>query len=152
MECFFNYLHLGLRNGGGIGDVLPRLSYKYSDRNSYFGKIVYENFFFIIINLILNNIFFGVIVDSFNEMRDENTKNNNDKINKCFICNLDRFETQKDAFDFHRKIEHNLFNYVYLYFHLNSKNSQEYSNIESFIWRQINSRQTNWFPYFTNVK
>jgi hypothetical protein len=140
-------LHLGLRNGGGIGDVLPRLSYKYNDRTLYFLKIIYENVFYIVINLILVNIFFGVIVDSFNELRDQTTKNNEDITNKCFICNMDRFETNKENFEFHRNIDHYMFNYVYIYFYLSNKNSQEFSNIESYVWKQINSKQTKWLPW-----
>ncbi len=137
---------MGLRNGGGIGDVFPRLSYKYNERKLYFIKTIYETIYFIFINLILINIFFGVIVDSFNSMRDQTTQNTEDVKNKCFICNRDRFDKQEDDFDKHREKLHHPFSYSYVYFYLANKNSQEFSAIESYVWNQINKQETNWLP------
>jgi hypothetical protein len=79
-------------------------------------------------------------------MRDQTTKNNEDIANKCFICNLDRFNSKKGDFAEHRKDEHYLFNYVYVYLFLSNKNFQEYSAVESFVWNQINLHRTEWFP------
>lgn len=147
IECFLNHLHLGLRSGGGMGDTNPRVSFKFNDPEYYLKKVSWDTFIHIVVNLILANIFFGVIVDSFNDLRDKSTKVNNDKINKCFICNLDRFDIQNGKnFDKHRKIEHNTYDYVYLIHYLNKKNPQEYSPVESYVWNQINLRRIDWFP------
>ena len=145
IECFWNFWHLGLRSGGGIGDAIPRLSFKYNQKSGYFLKIVFENFNFIICNLILLNIFFGVIVDSFNTMRDKRNNEDNDNKNKCFICNLDRFDIKSGkSFEEHRQEEHHIFGYVYVYLFLSNKNSQEYSAIENYVWNQINLHRTDW--------
>jgi len=147
IECFLNHLHLGLRSGGGMGDTNPRVSYKFNSLQYYLKKISWDTFIHIVVNLILANIFFGVIVDSFNDLRDKSTTINNDKINKCFICNLDRFKIRNGKnFDKHREIEHNMFDYVYLILYLEKKNPQEYTPVESYVWRQINMGSVDWFP------
>jgi inositol 1,4,5-triphosphate receptor type 1 len=140
-------MHLGLRNGGGIGDSLPRLSYKYHyDTSMFAGKIIFEYVFFILINLIILNIFIGVIVDRFSEYRDQSILEENDKTNKCFLCNIDRFNPKSGNFDKHRESEHNTFDYVYIYFFLKYKNQQEFSSVESHVWQEINMGSLNWLP------
>jgi len=75
-----------LRSGGGIGDVIPRSSFKYKESGAtyYFqSRLLINNVFHILVNLILANIFFGIIVDSFTQFRDERNKMNEDQNNKC---------------------------------------------------------------------
>jgi len=133
--------------GGGIGDISPRVSFKFSDKRTYFVKLIWDNLFHIIVNLILGNIFFGVIVDTFNELRDQKDQKNRDEMNKCYICNRDRFDnTFDDDFDFHRNIKHKIFNYIYFIPYLLKKNPQEFTRAEQYVWRQINMRTLFWFP------
>jgi len=147
MECFLNYLDLGLRSGGGIGDVAPRISYKYDDKKKYYQKLLLDIIFSILVNLILGNIFFGVIVDTFNDMRGQKDIKSNDEKNKCFMCHRDRFENNSDEnFDIHRKERHQIFCYVYFIPYLLKKNPQIFSRAEQFAWKQINMKKLDWFP------
>lgn len=50
--------------------------------------------FFAVIVLILMNVLFGIIVDSFGALREEKNFQQDDSINLCFVCNLKR-----DMFD-----------------------------------------------------
>jgi len=62
MDCFLYSLDEGLRNGGGVGDDMkqPNLgSYK------HYGRIVFDLSFFILVVVILLNIIFGIIIDTF---------------------------------------------------------------------------------------
>ena len=148
-ECFLNYIDLGLRLGGGIGDVIPRASFKYEKEgeNYYYSKLFIDISFHILVNLILANIFFGIIVDTFTDLRDENNKNAEDKKNKCLLCNRDRFNNIKgEDFDLHRTSEHMIFDYIYFICYLLRKNPQEYSRAEDFAWNQINLKQLEWYP------
>ena len=72
-----------MRNGGGIGDSIPRLSYKYTDGLVYSKKVAFEHSFYFFINLILINLVLGVIVDTFNELRGQDNIRDEDKENKC---------------------------------------------------------------------
>ena len=61
----------GTRSGGGIGDILPIVSYK-SNVGFFVQKFFYDMLFYIIIILVLGNIFLGIIVDTFADLRDQN--------------------------------------------------------------------------------
>lgn len=67
-RCFINTINLGLRGGGGVADfMLLRANYSVGE---FYGRFFFDLFFFIFITLILMGIFFGIIVDSFAEYRD----------------------------------------------------------------------------------
>lgn len=67
--CFFYILNFGLRNGGGIAESMN--SYKYGEDGKFILKLIYDLGFFIIIKVIILNIVFGVIIDTFGELRME---------------------------------------------------------------------------------
>ena len=64
LECFAFGLLSGLRAGGGLGDLLPR------PRATSF-RIVFDFAFFLIIVVIILNIVFGIIIDTFAQLRDQ---------------------------------------------------------------------------------
>lgn len=68
--CFIYTINLGLRSGGGIGESL-----KFPDHNNsnFALRTVIEISFFIIINIVMLNIIFGLIIDGFSELRDSET-------------------------------------------------------------------------------
>lgn len=71
-SCFLYMLNLGLRNGGGIADSheLFELDSNLLDQR-YYVKLMFDIGFFIFVNVISLNIIFGIIIDTFSEMRDE---------------------------------------------------------------------------------
>lgn len=130
-----------------MGDSSHRLSFKFEDKGRFFLKIIWDILFHIIVNLILGNIFFGVIVDTFNDLRDLRDIKTQDKDNKCFMCIRSRYDNCYDeSFDFHREHQHYVFNYVYFIPYLLKKNPQEYSRAEQFAWEQIKLRRLDWYP------
>ena len=85
--CIITTLNQGLRNGGGIGDVLRPPS---SNEPFYTLRLIYDMLFFFVVIIIVLNLIFGVIIDTFADLRTE--KNNKEEIikNTCFICGLER--------------------------------------------------------------
>lgn len=78
-SCMFYILDFGLRNGGGIADseeLLPITDKK------FYPKLMFNISFFMIINTIALNIVFGIILDTFAELRD-----NQEKRSISSICN-----------------------------------------------------------------
>lgn len=71
LHCFLTTLNYGVRGGGGIGDYLPTVSYDPKLRTCFFFRFCYDVLFFIVINTCLLNIIFGVIIDTFAELRDK---------------------------------------------------------------------------------
>jgi hypothetical protein len=68
-SCLFYVLDLGVRIGGGIGESMRVLDHRTHDYAS--AKLILNLAFFIFINLISLNIVFGIIIDTFAELRDE---------------------------------------------------------------------------------
>lgn len=60
-------MNLGFRNGGGIADSMK--IYRYGEDQKFGMKVFFDLSFFIIITVIILNIVFGVIIDTFDDMR-----------------------------------------------------------------------------------
>lgn len=61
-----------------------------SDANLYWGIYFYEFTFFILFNILFTQIIFGVILDTFGELRDARQDLINEIQQKCFVCSLGR--------------------------------------------------------------
>jgi hypothetical protein len=59
-------LHHGLRNGGGIGDMLRE---KLSTESNFGMRVMYDMLFFFLVIIIVLNLIFGVIIDTFADLR-----------------------------------------------------------------------------------
>jgi len=74
--------------GGGIGEALVIYDFDWK----YLAlRYVFDLSFFIIVIVIGLNVIFGIIVDTFSELRDEKHRIEDDIQNYCFICSLPRF-------------------------------------------------------------
>jgi hypothetical protein len=144
-SCALYSLNLGLRNGGGIADSMDLMEIK----NPLFGwKLVFDLSYYMIINIVAMNIIFGIIIDTFAELRDAQNTRDEDFKNVCFICGYERdvFEKQGRSFDTHVTHPHNPTNYINFLIYLRDKPSDEYDGIESFVWDQYTDKKTHWVP------
>ena len=98
--------------------------------------------------MIMGYITFGLIVDTFGELRDDTYNYENDKNNICFICQLSKNGCLLKNIDFdkHIKEEHNLWNYInfLIYMHLNNPN--DFSRIEGIVWDKLPEKDFGWIP------
>lgn len=97
IECFLNVLNLGLRNGGGISDVIQYSYYESDHVGAFVFRIIYDLSFFIIMIILLLNLIFGMIIDAFGELRDQKRFNEEDRKNVCFVCGIERSEYERHA-------------------------------------------------------
>ncbi len=79
----------------GDGVVVPQIKdYATASNLGFFFMTVFGtlfNFIYIVlINLVLQAIISGLIIDAFSELRDENEAIEKDTASKCFICSIDR--------------------------------------------------------------
>jgi hypothetical protein len=135
-----------MRLHGGIGDVMHMPLY--SDRAKYFIKFFYSFLFFILIIIVLLELLFGIIIDTFAELREEQTKKESDKKDVCFICGAKRDEIEKDGinFDKHTEDDHNFINYIYYIIGLKFEDIQNLNKINSFSYEQIAEKSISWIP------
>jgi inositol 1,4,5-triphosphate receptor type 1/inositol 1,4,5-triphosphate receptor type 3 len=148
IQCFLYVTQYGLTAGGGVGETLDYVSYKESP-GIFVLRFFYDVLFFSFVTLILLNIFTGIIVGAFAELRDETNKNENDKKNYCFICQLTRDDCLKKNIDFenHVKKEHFIWNYLYFltYLHINDPNN--FNSIENYVWTKLGEQDITWIPF-----
>ena len=84
-QCFFAILTTGFTNGSGIGGMLNAEVLTEDNMRRYFGYVIINLTFFIFVNCILLNIVFGIIVDTFGELREESEKYGNIYIYNIYI-------------------------------------------------------------------
>ena len=84
----------------------------------------------------------GIIIDTFAVLREEDEKKKDEMENFCFICGIERdvFDKKidnKKGFEYHIKIEHHLWNYIFFLSYLNDKESTEYTGFESYVSEKL---------------
>ena len=144
-DCFLYTLNMGFRNGGGIGDALLTLSRSHS---LYYERVLFDMTFFIVMVVLLLNLIFGVVLDSFGELREESQKRLEDTRSRCFVCGYERAVLDRDGNGFNQHIQndHNLFSYVSLYVYLRYKNKTTLTGLESYVWSHMFEKKTLFFP------
>ena len=152
VQCLLMLISYGTRSGGGIGDDLPLVSYK-NEFNIYVSKFFYDMSFYIFITIIMGNVTFGLIVDSFGALRDKSYKYENDKNNVCFICQIsrDRCLIKNIDFDYHVKYEHNIWNYVDFLCYLHFYDANNFTKVESLVWDKLINKNYDWIPIDTDA-
>jgi hypothetical protein len=147
-SCFFLVLDFGFRNGGGIGDTTVAEPVSHGDLGKYAAKVALDISFFFIVNIIFLNLVFGIIIDTFGELREISDKKTNDQDNLCFICNLDVQKISRTGEDFvkHREEVHNVWSYVYYFFGLKSMDQKDMNGEELLINSKYDEGDLSLFP------
>lgn len=143
LMCIVTTMNQGLRNGGGIGDILRAPS---SHEPLYFGRVVYDLLFFFIVIIIVLNLIFGVIIDTFADLRSEKQQKETTLKNTCFICGLNRaaFDNRTVSFEEHVKVEHNMWQYLYFMVLIKVKDPTEFTGPESYVHEMIKTLCLDW--------
>uniref|UniRef100_A0A5F8GTT0 Inositol 1,4,5-trisphosphate receptor n=1 Tax=Monodelphis domestica TaxID=13616 RepID=A0A5F8GTT0_MONDO len=120
-----------------------------SQQESLFpARVIYDLLFFFIVIIIVLNLIFGVIIDTFADPRSEKQKKEGILKNPCFICGLerDKFDNKTVSFEEHIKYEHNMWNYLYFIVLVRVKNKTDYTGPESYVAQMIKNKNLDWFP------
>ena len=150
LECFLTSVKYGLLTGGGLGEAIPEFMDKYQNTGVLFARFAFDITFFVLVTLIGLNVVFGIIVDTFSELRDEKYQIQEAMDTECFICgrssnDLDRKSDNGD-FRFHVKHEHKMWNFLFFFYHLDQKDATEYDDIEQYIAEQVYTNQYDFYP------
>ena len=94
------------------------------------------------------NLIFGIIIDAFAVLRDENKRKHHNMENICFICSLDRAKLEKEGkgFAHHLREDHHVWNYLFYIYYLKKKDDTEFNGIESFVADRLKNEDIGWFP------
>ncbi|KAG9461180.1 hypothetical protein GDO78_017809 [Eleutherodactylus coqui] len=134
--CIVTVLNQGLRNGGGVGDILRKPS---QDEPLFAARVVYDLLFYFIVIIIVLNLIFGVIIDTFADLRSEKQKKEEILKTTCFICGLerDKFDNKTVSFEEHILSEHCMWHYLYFIVLVKVKDPTEYTGPESFVAKMM---------------
>ncbi|XP_001359354.3 inositol 1,4,5-trisphosphate receptor isoform X2 [Drosophila pseudoobscura] len=143
--CIVTTLNQGLRNGGGIGDILRAPS---SKEGLFVARVIYDLLFFFIVIIIVLNLIFGVIIDTFADLRSEKQQKEAILKTTCFVCSLNRsaFDNKTVSFEEHIKSEHNMWHYLYFIVLVKVKDPTEFTGPESYVYAMVKAGILEWFP------
>lgn len=144
-ECTVTLIRYGV-----IGDINEKLTRHRLENNflNFTYLTIYHVIFFIVFTTIGLNIAFGIIVDTFSELRDLKWRAEKDMHEVCFICNRNsyEFEHHGKGFNHHVKNEHNLWTYIHYFIHLKETKMNEYTALDLYVFKMLQKKNFDFFP------
>merc|ERR1711871_921601 len=109
--------------------------------------------FWIIVTIVLLNCVFGIMLDTFALLRDQQGQQRRVLNNQCFICCMERGDFESNAvFNKHCKFEHNLMHYVFYIHYVKHLKSSDRNGMESLLYRLIEENDVSWIPLGTSLQ
>ncbi|XP_074650375.1 inositol 1,4,5-trisphosphate-gated calcium channel ITPR3-like [Tubulanus polymorphus] len=123
-----------------------------TDSEKYFARfgmyVIFNISFFIFITTIGLNIIFGIIVDTFSELRDLKWTAERDMRDSCFVCSRSSydFEHYGKGFQHHIRHEHNMWAYIFFFIHLADTKPTDYTALELYVYKLLEKENYDFFP------
>lgn len=148
LHCALSFFTWGIRATGGIGDKIPFPSH--SNQQEFYYAMIFDWFFFLVVNLLGLNLIFGAIIDSFTDCRLRKEQCTADIKGHCFICGLPPtwFQQTVQAFSQHMKEDHNLWDYFAYIYSLRKTSKVNLHGINKKIFLQVCSQEISWLPTY----
>ncbi|KAJ9465428.1 Inositol 1 [Diplonema papillatum] len=150
-RTFIHTLFNGIASGG-ISDLMDPPTFD-ADGDGHVDpmwglRMGFDFSFFVIVIVILLNIIFGIIIDTFAELRAEKQKVEEEIRTRCFICGIEssEFDRHASGFDCHIRRDHNMWCYIYFIHHLRTKEESEFTGQESYVWNKMENLDLTFFP------
>ncbi|XP_048744986.2 inositol 1,4,5-trisphosphate receptor type 2-like isoform X4 [Ostrea edulis] len=109
---------------------------------------IFDVTFFILVTTVGLNIIFGIIVDTFSQLRDAKWEIDKDMMNNCFICSRESydFERHGDGFEKHVRSQHYQWAYLFFFLHLDETRPNDYTALELHVFKQLQNNVYDFFP------
>lgn len=143
-HCFITMIHHGFVDS-------PYTTFE-AEMNSNWDDVIYVTIFdvtfFILVTTVGLNIIFGIIVDTFSQLRDAKWEIDKDMMNNCFICSRESydFERHGGGFEKHVRTEHYQWAYLFFFLHLDETRPNDYSALELHVFNQLQHNVYDFFP------
>lgn len=147
-RCFMTLLAYGMRQGGGIGDVLNPPNFFGSNTEGYL-RMLYDFMNFLILIILFLNIVFGIILDTFGELREKRDAIEEDQLGKCFICGLEQSAFDRvgsGGFENHHEFEHHMWDYLFYMHYVKLKPTDSHNGSEGYVKECMDNCEPNFFP------
>ena len=155
LKTFMRMIDQTFKQDGGIGTYLDKSLdenfIRYSTPSYFNLRFLFDLLFFLLILLLIFQMFLSTIIDYFNETR-ENTEDFKEGLEtQCSVCGMEREKiekinsNEKNAFDKHIDYYHNAFNYIYYLMYLQSISFRD-TIIEKTIWNLHLKKDLSYLP------
>jgi hypothetical protein len=141
-KSFLLAFTFGIRAPEGVGQyMLETINMRMIlDVGSYFVSVV-----------LLRNIFFGIIINAFSEIRSTKEEREDHNANRCFVCGINRHDFDKQSMDKctfknHREKTHNILNYLYFLIRLWEQPQHRDNGLEIHVRQCVQLSDISWFP------
>ncbi|CAD8133367.1 unnamed protein product [Paramecium octaurelia] len=141
-------INFGLRSG--LGDSMKKYPEPYEDPTLYWGRYFFDFSFFIIFNILFIQIIFGIILDTFGELRDERQALVKEIEGKCFVCSIDKNDIDTNGskgWHYHIYLEHSVYHMLYYIIYIKNKDPNDCNALEKFVKKCLDDKETVFFPF-----
>ena len=145
--CFLTMINNGLRWHCGVGKITRSESYILHFW-AFVHRFLFDLIFFWLIEAIMLKIVYGIILDSFGELREAHNLIEKDMANNCFICNLEKDECEKNNISFKEHCDevHNVWDYAFYMITLRMKDPTTLNAVNSRNRQKILEKRVDWLP------
>jgi hypothetical protein len=105
--------------------------------------------FFLLVIITLLNIIFGIIIDTFSELRTNKDELERLKQTTCYMCGIDKKTLDQETlngYQHHWLKEHNVWFYVGYIVHLKAKEVTELNGLEQHVIECLDAGKIDWYP------
>ena len=147
LYCFLTMINNGMRWHCGVGKITRSESYILHFW-PFIHRFFFDLIFFWLIEVIMLKILYGIILDSFSELRKAHNLIEKDMTNNCFICNLDKDECEKNNINFQEHCEkvHNVWDYAFYMITLRMTDATSLNAVNSRNRQKILEKKVDWLP------
>lgn len=144
VSCYVSSVYNGIRSGG-IGNALGQIG---RDDELYWFRVFYDFSYFVLVIVCLLNIVFGIIIDTFADLRDKRNNLQEIKKTKCYICEAERYKIESEGVEWstHVQKQHNLINYMYYLIYIERKAATDCDGLQKYVKDQMMSNKIQFLP------
>ena len=147
LYCFLTMINNGMRWHCGVGKITRSESYILHFW-PFIHRFAFDLVFFWLIEGIMLKIVYGMILDSFGELRQAHYLIEQDMANNCFICNVEKDECEKNNISFqeHCNEVHNVWDYAFYMITLRMQEASTLNSLNSRNRKRIMEKGVDWLP------
>ena len=147
LYCFLTMINNGMRWHCGVGKITRSESYILHFW-PFVHRFAFDLLFFWLIEAIMLKIVYGIILDSFGELRQAHYLIEKDQANNCFICNVEKDECEKNniSFEEHCNHVHNVWDYAFYMITLRMKEPSTLNSSNARNRKKILEKSVDWLP------
>jgi len=147
-----NAVKFYIRYGSETGSLITYNDTRYSILSNRY--IMELSYFFIMFTIW--NIFKGIVLDTFKDLKEKDEAREGDQAEICFMCGIDQKvfsrAIDRDAFPAHIEFDHNPFNYIYYMIFIWEQDKDDDDGLEYYIRHMVEDNDLSWFPLNKSIR